>query len=72
MEEEHEIERLVMLRYVVFSGFTQDLYPFIYMILLRRVIGSVLAHTSVILDNKLSQNNDSDVLNAASDMMTQP
>jgi len=38
------MERIIMIRYVVFTHFTQALYPLIYMIILRRLLGTTLAH----------------------------
>jgi hypothetical protein len=37
-------ERIIMIRYVVFTHFSQALYPLIYMIILRRLVGTTLAH----------------------------
>ncbi len=48
------IERLIMLRYVVFTQFTQAIYPMIYIIILRRLIGTALAHKAICVDNKMS------------------
>lgn len=42
-------EHLVMLRYVVFTHFSQSLYPLIYIIILRRLLGTSLAHPSGII-----------------------
>ncbi len=47
-DEEEEVgggmERIIMIRYVVFTHFSQALYPLIYMIILRRLVGTTLAH----------------------------
>ncbi|TNV73214.1 hypothetical protein FGO68_gene13402 [Halteria grandinella] len=53
--EEVEIEQLVMIRYVIFQIFDQHVYPLIYVTVLRRLIGAVLARKRVQLENKLSR-----------------
>jgi hypothetical protein len=53
--DEEGVERLIMVRYVVFTHFSQALYPLIYMIILRRILGTTLAHRTIYLDNKLSE-----------------
>ena len=45
--EEEPSEKVVMLRYVVFSGFDQQLYPLIYVTVLMRLIGATLANGRV-------------------------
>lgn len=49
-----EIERIIMIRYVVFTQFSQALYPLVYMIILRRLLGTTLVHSAICLENKLS------------------
>ena len=48
VEEDNEagddMEHIIMIRYVVFTHFSQALYPLIYMIILRRLVGTTLAH----------------------------
>ena len=41
------VERIIMARYVVFTHFSQALYPLIYMIILRRILGTTLAHRAI-------------------------
>ena len=53
--DEDGVERIIMVRYVVFTHFSQALYPLIYMIILRRILGTTLAHRTICLDNKLSE-----------------
>ena len=54
-EDGESVERIVMIRYVVFTHFTQGLYPLVYMIILRRILGTTLAHQAICIENKLSE-----------------
>ena len=44
-----------MIRYVIFQSFDQQIYPLIYVTILRRLVGAVLAKGRVQLENKLAE-----------------
>lgn len=66
------IERIIMLRYVVFASFTQAIYPLVYIIIVRRLIGTTLAHKAICVDNKMSaESRDPIALDASIDIMNE-